>query len=89
MKLSIDDLVQAKEATHALLEQLGLATYLFEVEPRDGPWQVRVECAVDGGWQSIVLDVDVQELLKSHTDSGMFEQLLAQWCGHFAACQSE
>lgn len=83
MKLSSEDLLQAKEAAQALLEQLGLSAYLFEVEPREVAWQVRVECAVNSGWQSTTLDVDKQELLNSRTDKEVFQRLLAEWSGHF------
>ena len=83
MKLSSEDLFQARDATQALLEQLGLSAYLFEVEPREVAWQVRVECAVNSGWQSTTLDVDKQELLNSRTDKEVFQRLLAEWRGHF------
>lgn len=83
MKLSSEDLLQAKEAAQALLEQLGLSAYLFEVEPGEVVWLVRVECAVNSGWQSTMLDVDKQELLNSRTDKEVFQRLLAEWSGHF------
>ena len=83
MKLSSEDLFQARDATQALLEQMGLSAYLFEVEPREVAWQVRVECAVNSGWQSTTLDVDKQELLNSLTDKDVFQRLLAEWSGHF------
>jgi len=89
MRLSTEDLIQAKEATRTLLERLGLAAYLFEVEPREKLWQVRVDCAVDGGWQSITLDVDLKQLLMCRNDPGVHEQILAQWRKQLAACRSE
>jgi hypothetical protein len=84
MKLSSEDLLQSREATQVLLDQLGLSAYLFEVEPREVAWQVRVECAVDSGWQSTTLDVDKQELFKSRTDKDVFQKLLVEWRRHFA-----
>jgi len=83
MKLSSEDLLQAREATQALLEQLGLSTYLFEVEPQEVAWLVRIECAVNSVWQSTTLDVNKQELLKSRTDKDMFQLLLDEWRRHF------
>ena len=84
MKLSSEDLFQTREATQALLEQLGLSAFLFEVEPGEVVWQVRVECALNSVWQSTTLDVDKQELLNSRTDKDVFQRLLVEWRGHFA-----
>lgn len=89
MSLSSEDLLQAREATQALLEQLGLSAYLFEVEPRKVVWQVRVEHAVGSGWQSLMLDVDKQELLRSRTDENVFKQLLDSWGRHFSVDRPE
>lgn len=41
------ELTQARETVASLLETLGLAAYLFEIEPREGRWEVRVECALN------------------------------------------
>src|SRR3989304_1566307 len=58
MELTERNLTEAKETVRNLLEQLGLTAYLFEVEPHADQWQVRVECALDSGWQSSVLRID-------------------------------
>jgi hypothetical protein len=83
MRLSSKKLINAKEATRNLLEALGLDAYLYEVEPRENPWLVRVDCAVEGGWQSISIDVEVEDLIKSRKDKELFGQLLEQWGKHF------
>lgn len=49
MRLSEKELNEARDTVQTLLEQLGLAAYLFEVEPRTDHWEVRVECAPDSG----------------------------------------
>jgi hypothetical protein len=86
MKISEKELTQARDTVGSLLEQLGLATYLFEVEPRADHWEVRVECAPDSGWQSSVLNVNEDWLEACRTDSQARHELLAQWRKRLAAC---
>lgn len=88
MTLSTVELAQARTAVAALLEQLGLTAYLFEVEPRDGAWEVRVECATAAKeWQSVVFPVDREQLGASIADETLRRKLLAQWAKHLAACE--
>lgn len=79
MQLSEKELTAARDTVQGLLEQLGLAAYLFEVEPRLDHWEVRVECAPDSGWQSSVLNVDGNRLDACRTDSGARDKLLDEW----------
>ena len=79
MQLSEKQLIEARDTVQALLEQLGLATYLFEIEPRTDHWEVRVECAPDSGWQSSILNVDEDWLTACRTDAGARHKLLAEW----------
>ena len=58
MPTSTDELLKATKAARALLDQLQLLAYTFEVELREGGWEVRVESAVAEGWQTSVLGVD-------------------------------
>lgn len=73
------DLSEANEAVAALLDQLGLEAYLFEVEPHEGRSGVRVDCARAGIWQSVTMAVDIARLLHSRTDAVVRDQLLADW----------
>lgn len=82
MQLSQKQLIEARDTVQALLEQLGLAAYLFEVEPRTDHWEVRVECAPDSGWQSSVLNVDEQWLAAVRIDETARDKLLAEWRKH-------
>jgi hypothetical protein len=79
MDLGEKSLTQARDTVESLLEQLGLTTYLFEVEPRTDHWEVRVECAPDSGWQSSVLNVNEDRLAACRTDARARDELLAQW----------
>jgi len=85
MQLSEKDLTEARDTVQSLLEQLGLAAYLFEVEPRRGQWEVRVECAPNSGWQSSVLNVDEGWLDACRTDAGARDKLLDEWRRHLRA----
>jgi hypothetical protein len=82
MQLSQKELTEARDTVQSLLEQLGLAAYLFEVEPRPDHWEVRVECAPDSGWQSSVLNVDEHWLAACRTDVAARDQLLKEWRKH-------
>jgi hypothetical protein len=79
MNLTTENMAEAKNTVGNLLEQLGLTAYLFEVEPRTDHWEVRVECALDSGWQSSVLNVDDKALRACRTDHFVRDQLLGEW----------
>lgn len=88
MAISTDELLSAKDAAQALLDRLSLSAYVFEVEPREGDWEVRVECALqDDGWQRCTLAVDKALLVASARDAGARQRLLADWGERLAACR--
>ena len=89
MSLSIAELARAREATTGLLEELGLEAYLFEIQPRDELWEVKVDCAMrkDGQWESVSLRVP-REILAGG-DDGARRQLLAEWRERFAECRRQ
>ncbi len=59
--VSSRELALAREAVAAVLDRLGLAAYLFEVEPLAGDgWRLRLECAVGEpreGWERVELSL--------------------------------
>lgn len=79
MQLSEKQLSEARDTVQALLEQLGLTAYLFEVEPRSDHWEVRIECAPDSVWQSSILNVDENWLTACRTDDDARHKLLEEW----------
>lgn len=79
MTLSARELMEAKEATAELLEQLGLENYVFEVEPGEGPWEVHLERPYDGDWQTVAIAVDRDRLLASRSSEAERQSLLADW----------
>ncbi|RRQ20990.1 hypothetical protein [Thiohalobacter thiocyanaticus] len=86
MTLSIKELSTANEMVRELLEQLELDAYLFEVEPANDHWQVRVECPVAEGWQTVTLHVDKTRLSDCRRDVAVREALLWKWRTALAAC---
>lgn len=80
------ELAQAKEAVSTLLDQLGVAEYLFEVEPRNGLWEVRIDCAAEDAWQSLTLAVDVTDLLQVEQNSTVRQELATEWSAKLCSC---
>lgn len=77
-QISIDGLNRARETAGRLLEQLGLANYLYEISPSDGNWRLRVDFDFEGGWKSVTVVLDAQRLLASTSDPRISRQLLAE-----------
>lgn len=84
--VSMQELARARETVGALLEALGLEAYLFEVEPRDGQWLIRVECAVAGGWTSRRLTAAADLLQGGAGDGPARRALLQAWREALAPC---
>lgn len=83
---SISGFVAAREATERLLHELGLRNYLFDVEPLDDGWEVRLECQSPEGWKTMRMTIAGQLLEQSRDDSATRSQLLAAFRSHFGAC---
>ncbi|WP_231362424.1 MULTISPECIES: hypothetical protein [Thioalkalivibrio] len=86
MVLSIEEVARAREVVSGLLEELHLSNYTFDVEPRDGGWEIQVECAADDGWVTHTFAATRQELHRCD-DARVRQQLLDAWAGPLAACQ--
>lgn len=85
-RITTRDLAQAKEAVNLLLDELRLSNYLFDVEPRTGPWEVRIDCAAGGVWHSLTLTVDMAELTEVIADPAARQKLLRRWRSALGAC---
>ena len=74
---------------HALLDELQLDAYIFEVEPRDETWALTIECAceTDGGWETIKLQVPKQMLLGSFEDERAKHHLFEYWKKELVGCK--
>lgn len=85
-RITTRELAQAKDAVSLLLEELGLPAYVFEVEPRSGPWEVRIDCAAGAAWQSLTLLVEPAELIEVVENATARSKLLARWRETLGAC---
>lgn len=83
------DLVQARDAVDALLEDLGIAAHLYTVEPREGRWAVIVECATESGWQRAELQAGPELLAAIRGDAAGRAALLAEWRTHLTVCKTD
>lgn len=88
MTLGTAELARAREIAARVLDELNLDAYLFEVEPEEETWELRLECAFDNGWTSLSVPVDRQELLAAATDSSAFEKLVDQVRGRVGQCKT-
>ena len=89
MPLSTSDLAKARESANILLEELQLDAFIYEVEPREDVWVLTIECAceVDGGWETITLQVPKQMLLDSIDDEKARQYLFEYWKKKLAGCK--
>jgi hypothetical protein len=81
------ELAQVREVVTSLLDELCLDAYLFEVEPREGQWEVTVECAVAEGWERVRLTADKVLLLQGMDDGDARARLLGDWRAALSGCK--
>ena len=79
MQVSTADLAYAREASADLLASLGLETFVFDLEPGEERWQLRVDCAVKDGWQTVTVPVQKTMLLAARQDPQVRAQLRDRW----------
>ena len=80
------DIRSAREAVERLLEELGVRAFLYTIEQKEAGWVLSVDCAIDGGWQTTALKVDMAELNASLRDAAVRAKLRADWEPHLRAC---
>jgi len=79
MILSGQELLGAREATVAVLEEVGLENYLFSVDPREEGWELKIEHPVPEGWERVTMPIDRDLLLASRTDRNARRRLAQCW----------
>ena len=87
MSVSTDELARAREIVNTILDELGLDAYLFGVEPRGDSWELRVECTVEEGWETIEFTESKERLSRSVDDPETQKQLLGAWRTTLSACR--
>lgn len=87
MNLSITELAKIRKAISKLLDELQLEAYVFDVEPKEGQWQLTVECAIDEGWQTVTLKAN-KDYFQYGADDAVFHQLLIdEWREALSTCK--
>ena len=76
MTTSTAQLAMIREYVSGLLDELGLDAYLFEIEPRDGVWELKVECAIAQGWYNVTIMLEAHELQASGDNEQIKQSLL-------------
>lgn len=87
MELSVNELAQMRETVSALLDELQLEAYLFEVEPQEGQWEIKLECAIDEGWETFRLSAEKEYLLRGKDDAVAHGVMLDNWREALSACR--
>jgi hypothetical protein len=87
MDFSVDEIARMRMTVAALLDELQLDAYLFDIEPKPGQWQIKVECATDSGWGTFQLTAETDYLLHGHDDAVAHAVLLDNWRDSLAACK--
>lgn len=87
MEFSANELARMRMTVAALLEELQLDAYLFDIEPNPGQWQIKVECATENGWGTFQLTAETDYLLHGQDDAVARAVLLDNWRDSLAACK--
>ena len=87
MKLSTQQLAQMREVVSELLDELQIEAYLFEIEPQQGLWEIKLECAVDEGWETFLLKAQKDYLLHGFDDAVLRDVLLDNWRVTLSNCK--
>ena len=89
MSLSILELAKARDSASRILAELRLDAYLYAVEPRDGTWELKIECAceIDGGWEMVNLQIPKRMLLDDFDDENAKQDLYDYWKKKLSACK--
>lgn len=87
MVTTSSDFIQARLLIDGILEELELDAYLFEIEPNDGQWELKVECAVDEGWGSYSVTLDQAQVYAGFDEEAARNELKQQCRQSLAACR--
>lgn len=77
VELTTEELIQARDVFSTLLEELALSAYLYEFEPRDEHYELKVECACssDGEWASTSMMIP-RDIVASSSNPAVRQQIL-------------
>jgi len=86
MALSISELASARDTIQTLLDELHLAAYQFEVEPRPDGWMILIECQANDAWQVAHMHASKAMLSNAQADADIRQALLAELTKTVADC---
>ncbi len=89
MPLSTIELAAARDIVGRILEEFSLDGYVFDVEPTDKEILVKLECAVEGGWESRQLLIDRGLFQRSREDPGARQSVRDQLRQALSVCLPE
>ena len=87
MLLAPFDLAGARLAVESLLERLDLDAFIFAVEHTPRGWELRVECAIRGGWQAETILLGEELPGPGSEDAPLRDRLVNQLRDKLAACK--
>lgn len=88
MNASAVEIREGRTAVEHILDELGLRAFVFTLEPKEGGWELHLDCSMEEGWQSITLPADIGELRTSLGDPAVRERLREDWRARLRACAS-
>jgi len=88
MRATTVQLAKARQITEQLLDSLALDNYLFEIEPGEREWALRLDCPLgEQEWTSLTIPVDGRRLLESEADPRLRSEIRESWQQRLAACR--
>ncbi len=87
MPIASAELIRARETTTRVLEELGLESYVFQIEPGEGGWELKMECSMVGGWGTLSLPIDKESLLAGSHDEAAYRRLREGLRRRLAECR--
>jgi hypothetical protein len=87
MLLAPFDLAGARLAVESLLERLDLDAFIFAVDHTTRGWELRVECAIEGGWQAETIVLGNELPGPGPEDAPLRDRLVNQLRDKLAACK--
>jgi hypothetical protein len=81
MTVTSAELASARELIASLLEAMGLDAYLFEVEPKEEHWELKIECAneEDDSWTATSMQIAnhlISAAASDHKNKGILHEFL-------------
>lgn len=80
------DTLAIRAAVERILDELELRAFIFTLEAKEHGWELHVEWATNGVWQTISLPADPADLLASMRDATVRERLREAWRERLREC---